>query len=342
MPASAPNRPVSISLIAVPEASAAIVYSLHEVFASVGMVWEAVTGEETEKTRQMTPRIVGRTTKPIRTTFNATLVPDHTFTEKHRSDVVIVGDLFINDGAGPVGRWREEIAWIRDQYDRGAIVCSVCTGSMMLAEAGLLAGREATTHWSARRLFEDCYPQVLLQPERLLVPCGIEHRIITSGGSATWTELALYLVARFSGEAEARRIAKIFLYGDRSDGQLPFAVMARPKQHDDGVIADCQEWIAAHYAVANPVSHMVAKSGLAERTFKRRFTKATGYAPLDYIQSLRIEEAKHMLETTDDAIDDIASDIGYDDPNSFRRLFKRMTSITPNQYRMRFQSVAAA
>ena len=340
MPASAPQRPVSISLIAVPEVSAAIVYSLHEVFTCVGLVWEAVTGEKIEA-RPITPRIVGRSVEPIRTTFKATLVPDHTFTEKHRSDVVIVGDLFINDGGGPVGRWREEVDWIRDQYDSGAIVCSVCTGSMMLAEAGLLTGCEATTHWSARSIFEACYPQVLLQPERLLVPSGVEHRIITSGGSATWTELALYLVARFSGEAEARRIAKIFLFGDRSDGQLPFAAMVRPRQHDDGIIADCQEWIANHYAIANPVSRMVSKSGLAERTFKRRFAKNTGYAPLDYVQSLRIEEAKHLLETTDDAIDEIATGVGYDDPNSFRRLFKRMTSITPNQYRMRFQSVIA-
>jgi len=338
MPASAPQRPVSISLIAVPEVSAAIVYSLHEVFTCAGVVWEAVTGEKVE-TRTIAPRIVGRDTKPIRTTFNATLVPEHTFTEKHRTDVVIVGDLFLDDGCGPVGRWKEETAWICDQFERGAIICSVCTGSMMLAEAGLLAGREATTHWSATRTFEECYPQVLLQPERLLVPSGVEHRIITSGGSATWSELALYLVARFCGDDEARRIAKIFLFGDRSDGQLPFAAMARPKQHDDGVIADCQEWIADHYAVANPVSQMAAKSGLAERTFKRRFAKTTGYAPLDYIQSLRVEEAKHMLETTDVAIDDIASDVGYEDPNSFRRLFKKTTGITPNMYRRRFKSV---
>lgn len=212
---------------------------------------------------------------------------------------------------------------------------------MMLAEAGLLDGREATTHWSAQATFADCYPRVVLRPERVLVPTGSEHRIVTSGGATSWTELSLYLIARFSGEPEARRIAKVFLFGDRSDGQLPFAAMARPKQHDDGVIADCQEWIAENYAVANPVSRMVARSGLAERTFKRRFARTTGYAPLDYVQSLRIEEAKHMLETTDDAIDDIASGVGYDDPNSFRRLFKRTTSITPNQYRMRFQSVAA-
>lgn len=340
MPASAPQRPVSISLVAVPEVSAAIVLSLHEVFAYVGVAWEVLTGDRFE-TRSMVPRIVGRNTEPMRTSIGAILVPDHTFAEMHRSDVVIVADLFMDDGLGPVGRWGEEVAWIRDQYNRGAIVCSVCTGSMMLAEAGLLDNLDATTHWSATQTFADCYPRVVLQPERLLVPGGQGHRIITSGGSASWTELALYLVARFCGEAEARRIAKLFLFGDLSHGQMPFAAMARPKQHDDEIIADSQQWIAENYEVANPVSRMASRSGLAERTFKRRFTRCTGYAPVDYVQSLRIEEAKQMLETTDRPIDDIALDVGYEDPNSFRRLFKRTTSITPSQYRLRFQSIAA-
>lgn len=341
MPVSAHTRPVSISLVVAPEVSAAIVYGLHEVFTCVGTVWEGLTGKQTN-TRLIKPRIVGRTLTPLRTTIGATLVADHTLDEEHRSDVVIVADLMLGDGGSPVGRWRDEIDWIRDQYDRGATVCSVCTGSMMLAEAGLLNNREATTHWSARGVFEECYPQVLLRPERVLVPSGLEHRIITSGGSASWAELALYLVARFCGDEEARRIAKIFLFGDKSDGQLPFASMARPKQHDDAAIARCQDWIATHYEVTNPVEKMADISGLSPRTFKRRFRSATGYAPLDYVQTLRIEEAKQILETTDDAIDDIASIVGYDEPNSFRRLFKRTVGISPSQYRLRFKTVALA
>lgn len=340
MLAPAATRNLSISLVAVPEMSAAIVYGLHEMFTCVGTVWEVVTGEKTD-TRRITPRIVARGTEPIRTTFNATIVPDHVLEEDHRSDIVIVGDLYLDDGLGPVGRWQDEIAWIRDQYEHGATVCSVCTGSMMLAEAGLLDNREATSHWSVFGVFEACYPQVLLRPERILVPSGLEHRIVTSGGSATWSELGLYLIARFCGDAEARRIAKVFLLGDRSDGQLPFAMMARPKQHDDEIIAQTQEWIAEHYAVANPVERMTAHSGLTARTFKRRFTSTTGYKPLDYVQSLRIEEAKQMLETTDDAIDQIAALVGYEDPNSFRRLFKRTTGITPHLYRVRFKTVVA-
>jgi hypothetical protein len=149
-----------------------------------------------------------------------------------------------------------------------------------LAEAGLLDGCEATTHWSARSFFQRCYPRVLLRAERILVPSGAEHRLVTSGGSTSWTDLALYLVARFCGDAEARHIAKIFLFGDRSDGQLPFAAMVRPAQHEDAVIAQSQTWIADNYAVANPVAAMVHLSSLNDRTFKHRFKAATGYARL--------------------------------------------------------------
>lgn len=339
MPVSFPSHKVSVSLVAVPEVSAAVVYGLHEVFACVGTVWENLTGEQ-NLGRQMTPRIVASSIGALRTTMGATVVADHRFDEAHRSDIVIVGDLNLEPGTEPVGRWAEASAWLRDQYDKGAVICSVCTGSLMLAEAGLLDNCEATSHWSARGTFQRCYPQVLLKLDRLLVPSGLEHRVVTTGGSTSWTELSLYLVARFCGDVEARRITKIFLFGDRRDGQRPFAAMVRPKQHDDEVIADIQVWIADHYPAANPVAMMAEKSGLAARTFKRRFKRATGYAPLDYVQTLRIEEAKQMLETTDDAIDDISSLVGYHEPNSFRRLFKRTTGVTPHQYRRRFKSVA--
>lgn len=341
VPVSSDSRAVSVSLVAIPEVSAAVVYGLHEVFTCVGTVWETLTGES-RPCRRMTPRVVGRQRTPLLTTFGVTLLPEYTFDQEHRSDVVIIGDLNLGDAKAPRGRWTTEIDWLRLQYARGALVCSVCTGSMLLAEARLLDGLEATTHWSARGVFEQCYPKVVLRPERILVPAGEQHRIVTAGGSASWTELALYLVGRFCGEAEARRIAKVFLFGDRKDGQLPFALMARPRQHEDAVIAQSQIWIADNYAVANPVSKMAELSGLTPRTFKRRFVKTTGYKPLDYVQSLRIEEAKQVLETTNDPIDDVAAMVGYDEPNSFRRLFKRTTGITPHQYRVRFQKVGAA
>jgi transcriptional regulator GlxA family with amidase domain len=341
MPVLAKSGAVSISLVTVPEVSAAVVYGLHEVFTCVGTAWENLTGHQTNS-RKMVPRIVGASTAPLRTSMGATLLAEHSFEEAHRSDIVIVADLNLYPGSNPNGLWPDAIAWLKDQHAKGAIICSVCGGSLMLAEAGLLDGCEATTHWSTRPLFQQCYPKVLLRAERILVPSGKEHRIVTSGGSTSWTDLALYLVARFCGEVEARHIAKIFLFGDRSDGQLPFAAMVRPAQHEDAVIGQSQIWIADNYAVANQVAAMVNQSKLSDRTFKRRFKAATDYAPLEYVQSLRIEEAKQILETTEMAIEDVATSVGYEEPNSFRRLFKRTTGISPHQYRLRFAKIGTA
>ena len=252
-------------------------------------------------------------------------------------DVIIVSDLFLEPDMNLTGRWPEAVAWLKAQREHGAIICSVCTGSLLLAEAGFLDEREATTHWSACSVFDRYYPEVKLQAQKVLVPSGQDHDVVTSGGSASWTDLALYLISRFCGEDEARRISKLFLFGDRSQGQLPFAAMVRPRQHEDASIAECQSWIAANYDVSNPVAEMARRSGLNDRTFKRRFRASTGYTPIDYVQSLRVEEAKHMLETTDDPIEDVSHQVGYEDSGSFRRLFKRTVGISPQAYRQRYQ-----
>jgi transcriptional regulator GlxA family with amidase domain len=206
----------------------------------------------------------------------------------------------------------------------------------MLAEAGLLDGQEATSHWSTVNLFSDYYPDVRLRPERIVSPAGPEHRVVTCGGMASWEELALYLIARFSGEAEAVRIAKVFLLGDRSEGQLPFAAMARVRRHEDAAIARCQSWLAEHYDEPHALGRMPELAGLKPRTFARRFRAATGYTPVEYLQTLRVEEAKLLLEGTGESVEAIARTVGYEDAAFFRRLFKRITGVTPARYRQRF------
>jgi transcriptional regulator GlxA family with amidase domain len=335
MSRDATTTALSASLVALPEVSAAVLFGLHEVFSSVGTAWEQLTGERVA-TRCIEPRIVAESRGPFASAFGPPLSPDAVFAEVSRTDLVLVADLALDPAVDPRGQWPAATAWIREQYARGATVCSVCTGSVLLAEAGLLDGLEATSHWSAVPHFERYYPTVRITPEKVLVPAGPEHRIVTGGGSASWTDLALYLIARFCGRDEAVRTAKLFLFGDRSDGQLPFAAMLRLPRHSDAVIEHCQAWIASECQVVTPVARMVERSGLAPRTFKRRFRAATGYTPIEYVQTLRIEEAKHLLESTEVAIDDIGEQVGYQDPASFRRIFKRMTGITPARYRQRF------
>jgi transcriptional regulator GlxA family with amidase domain len=339
MSTSAEARSISISLLALPESTPAALYGLYEVFSSVGSVWSELTGESITGPK-LVPRIVSPDGQAFQCAIGLPIAPQASLEETAHTDIVVVTDLTLTAINDPRGRWPAAARWLREQFDGGATICSVCTGSVLLADSGLLNGYEATTHWSASDLFRRHFPGVRLRPERILLPSGPEHRIVTSGGASSWEDLALYLIARYCGEAEAVRTAKIFLFGDRSEGQAAYAVAGQGRRHEDAVIAQCQTWIAEHYAGDNPVSRMVAQAGLPERTFKRRFRAATGYAPVEYVQTLRIEEAKQLLETTGEPTDTIAHMVGYDDPAFFRRLFKRRTGITPARYRQRFQSIA--
>lgn len=330
---------LTVALLALPQSTPGSLYGLQEVLASVGIAWSQVTGEAEVAEARFNPVIASRSGKTFTSPSGARIAVESTLDACAEPDIVIVTDLAIDMQSKPAGRCPAEIAWVRRCYDQGTIVCAICTGSILLAEAGLLDGIKATTHLAAVPIFRDHFPNVILEPARILCPAGPEHRIITGGGASSWTDLALYLTARFCGDAEARRIAKLFVIGDHGDGQLPFATATRPRQHDDAIIGDVQRWLAEHYIGTNLVARMTERAGLAERTFARRFRKATGYAPSDYVQALRVEEVKQILETTDEPVDGVAVAVGYVDPVSFRRLFKRHTGVTPAHYRRKFHKI---
>jgi len=186
-------------------------------------------------------------------------------------------------------------------------------------------------------LFEREFPDVQLHMDRVVVQSGAGHKVVCSGGASSWQDLCLMLIAKYAGTEEALRLSKFFLFQWHRDGQLPFASMNQNINHGDAAILKCQEWIANHYERADAVTEMAAQSGLPKRTFDRRFKAATGYAPLGYIQALRIEEAKQLLETTDTPAEQIGREVGYEDAASFRRLFKRTSGMSPGDYRKNFQ-----
>jgi transcriptional regulator GlxA family with amidase domain len=154
--------------------------------------------------------------------------------------------------------------------------------------------------------------------------------------------MALFLVARFFGQEEAMHVARLYLLDWHAIGQLPFAALTGTRPAADAAIAACQVWLADHYAEPHAVSAMVARSQLSERSFKRRFTQATGLAPIDYVHTLRLEEAKQMLETTDLPVEAVAVEIGYEDASFFRRLFRRKVGLAPSDYRRRFRAIRLA
>lgn len=253
------------------------------------------------------------------------------------TDIVIVPSMLVEGGEWIPGRYPETVDWLRGQHSDGAILCSACSGVLLLAETGLLDGREATVHWAYARTFQRNFPDVKLRLQKVLIASGEGKEFVMSGASASWHDLVLYLVARYVGPTSAQAIAKFMLLQWHADGQAPYVTFDPPLDHGDAVILKVQEWLRGHYAVARPVEEMSSRSGLPERSFKRRFTRATGYPPISYVQYLRVEEAKRRLERTDTPIDQISWEVGYEEPAAFRRLFKRVIQLTPGEYRRKFR-----
>jgi len=330
----------SIALLAMRETSPSVLYGLYDVLLSVGAVYSDLTTGQPEECL-LDVKIVADSDKPFRC-FGKVLVEPHAGVDDvGKTDVAVVSDIYTAIDTPPRGRYRREIEWLKRMHANGSILASVCSGSLVLAEAGLLDGIECAGHWGYRDLFREHYPNVRFREDSILIFAGEDARIITAGGHSSWHDLALHLIARLCGASHAIRTAKVYLLSGHLDGQLPFAAMTRRIQRSDAVIGRCQEWIAQNFVCANPVATMAERSGLKPRTFARRFRAATGYLPMDYVHALRIEEAKQLIETEEAGIDVIGFKVGYDDPTFFRRLFKRKAGLTPAAYRRKFTGILA-
>lgn len=225
------------------------------------------------------------------------------------------------------------IDWLQQQYSRGAVLASACSGAFLLAETGILQGRPATTHWQLADRFRRRYPKVDLQIDRLLIDAD---DYLCAGGTSAHNDLALYLVERFGSKQLARACARMMLIDQSRRDQAPFICFRGDKKHTDKPILKVQFWLDDNFCGKVAVKEMAVLSGLNERTFLRRFRKATGEAPLEYLQRLRIEKAKKLLVGSDPQLGIITRIVGYADVSSFRRLFKQIVGISPAVYRQRF------
>jgi transcriptional regulator GlxA family with amidase domain len=337
---SDPTHRLTVALLAIPEVTASTLYGLYDLFSSAGRDWSfLVSGiPGTPRTR---PLVVAAQEGGYRAVNGVWIEPETSLAACPPPEVICIPEVFAAPGAPLADRYPREIAWIRRHYAHGATLATACTGALLLAETGLLAGQEATTHWAACEALAR-YPDVRVQPSRSLVVTGEGQRILMAGGGTSWLDLGLFIVARFLGLEEAMRLAKIYLIDWHDIGQQPFAALTRARQVDDAVIRRCQAWIAEHYHQPAPVAAMAALSGLAERSFKRRFAKATGMSPMEYVHTLRLEEAKQILEATDQPVEGVANEVGYEDASFFGRLFRRKVGLTPTQYRRRFGGLRRA
>jgi len=329
------KKPIHISLVAIPDAMLSTLSSIYDVlncFELLGSFADAVPDDNPFHVEIVAPK-----QGHVFTASGLPVTAHRTIEELDSTDIIIIPSMIPEGGEWKTGRYPTVVTWLSEMHAQGAMLCSACSGVLLLAETGLLDGREATIHWAFAKTFRRNFPNVHLRLEKVLVTTGERQQFVMSGASASWHDLVLYLVARHVGPPAAQAIAKFMLLQWHVDGQAPYVVFETPTDHGDAGVLDAQQWLSDHFTIAAPVDEMVRRSGLAERSFKRRFKKATGYSPIAYVQHLRVEEAKRRLERTAVPIDEISWNVGYEDPAFFRRLFKRITRITPGAYRRKFQ-----
>ncbi|WP_044870468.1 GlxA family transcriptional regulator [Pseudomonas sp. LFM046] len=223
--------------------------------------------------------------------------------------------------------------WLSRQHATGATLSSVCAGAFVLAQTGLMAGRVVTTHWSLAKDLGERFPEVKVDADKLVVDDG---DIITAGGVMAWTDLGLTLVDRLLGPTIAADTARFLALDLTRHSQQYFRRFTPRLTHGDEAVLKVQHWLQRQAARNVSVAAMATQAGLGERTFLRRFQQATGLRPTEYCQQLRAAKARELLELTNRSVDQIAWEVGYQDPAAFRKVFNKMVGLSPTDYRRRF------
>jgi transcriptional regulator GlxA family with amidase domain len=331
LPAS-PARPAGrhIALLALPDAVVSTLAGIYDVMNAPALL-------NAQACPPFDIEIVGESVGPIELASGVPIQVQRSIDTLDATDIVIVPSVLLRESGWEKDRYPRLVDWLRRMHARGAVLCSACSGIFLLAETGLIDGKDATVHFGYAQEFAAVHPAVTIHPERVLVISGLHEELITSGASMTWHDMALYLIARYVGATDAHEVARMYALQWHQDGLTPYITFKGKNDHGDAEIQGAQHWLSTHFSIASPVEEMIKRSKLAERTFKRRFTAATGLAPIAYVQRLRIEDAKRRLERTDAPADEISWRVGYEDPAFFRRLFKRTTGLAPGAYRKRFR-----
>ncbi|MBU1568165.1 MAG: helix-turn-helix domain-containing protein [Proteobacteria bacterium] len=264
--------------------------------------------------------------------LGATLTADLAMAEVAQTDLIFTPAFIGRVDSAITGR-DEVCTWLRDQHRDGTNIATSCTGSFLLAQAGLLDGKRAATNWLFAALFRRIYPQVHLDEDALVV---LDQGVYTTGATLALHHLLLHFIDIQCGPEIARKAGGLLLIDPNRASQAPYrrGLLLRP--HRDSEIRKVEDWFEQNWQKPITIPKMASKAGLGERQFLRRFKSATGRTPLEYLQNMRIEHARNLLETTSSPVSEITWSVGYEDINTFRKLFRRSVGLTPNQYRERF------
>lgn len=263
--------------------------------------------------------------------------PDKHISEIRKTDLVIIPSLNHNYEASTAMN-DELVGWIFRQYREGAALASICTGAFLLAEAGLLDGKSCSTHWTAADDFRKRYPKVKLETDRIITD---EQGIYTNGGAYSFLNLILYLVEKYYNRETAIYCAKIFQIEIDRHSQSDFIIFQGQKAHGDELIKKAQESIEHRPDEKIATEELAASFAIGRRNFDRRFIKATGNTPTEYAQRVKIEAAKKAFENSRKSVNEVMYDVGYSDPKAFREVFRKITGLSPLEYRNRYNKDVA-
>ncbi|WP_187263532.1 GlxA family transcriptional regulator [Pontibacter beigongshangensis] len=252
--------------------------------------------------------------------------------ELQKTDLIIIpaldGDMVLN-----LAHNQDFIPWILRQHAGGAEVASLCVGAFLLASTGLVTGRQCATHWMAANDFRRMFPDVNLVEDKIITD---EQGIYSSGGAFSYLNLILYLIEKYAGRDVAVFMSKAFQIEMERRSQSPFMIFKGQKEHEDEAIKKAQEYIEQNFQEKITVDQLASMLALSRRNLERRFKKATANSIVEYIQRVKIEAAKMSLETSRENVNEVMYHVGYSDPKAFRTTFKRITGLSPVQYRSKF------
>lgn len=224
-------------------------------------------------------------------------------------------------------------SWLKTMHEAGATIGSICAGAFVLAETGLLAGRRATTHWAFAESLASRYPQIDVAEQNMVLD---EGDIITAGGILAWADLGLVLVERLLGPNMMLATARFLLIDPPRHNQAVYQAFIPKLDHTDAQVRKVQQYIHGHVSGSISVPELAKMVGITDRTFLRRFQKATGHNPTEYLQQIRVMKARDALELSNLSVDQIAWSVGYSDTTAFRKIFQKLTGVAPKLYRQRF------
>ena len=321
-----------ISILVPKEAVPAAIVDPRYMFSAINMFYE-----QSGKDPVFDIQLVGLTKQVSLINSVFSVNTDKILHEVKKTDLIIVPALS-GDIKNAVAMNKEFIPWIVDQFNRGAEVASLCVGAFLLASTGLLSGKKCSTHWLFANEFRDMFPDITLTDGSIITE---DHGLYSSGGAASYWNLLLHLVEKYTNREMAILASKFFVIDMGRNDQSPFIIFQGQKDHEDEVVKNAQEYIENNFHNKISVDELSDKFSVVRRTFERRFKKSTHNTVVEYIQRVKIEAAKKSFESSRKTIYEVMYDVGYTDIKAFRDVFKRITGMPPVDYRNKYNKDAA-